>query len=72
MISQNVFPKSKTIVVIENLKSVHAFNRFKEDAHVEKCKRNFGLIDLTRDYLYDIDVPTMTEEISPLKFYFES
>ena len=61
MISQNVFPKSKTIVVIENLKSVHAFNRFKEDAHVEKCNRNFGLIDLTRDYLYDIDVPTMTE-----------
>ena len=48
-------------MVIENLKSVHAFNRFKEDAHVEKCKRNFGLIDLTRDYLYDIDVPTMTE-----------
>lgn len=61
MISQNVFPKRKTIVVIDNLKSVHAFNRFKEDAHVEECKRNFGLIDLTSDYLYDIRVPTMTE-----------
>ena len=48
-------------MVIDNLKSVHAFNRFKEDAHVEECKRNFGLIDLTSDYLYDISVPTMTE-----------
>ena len=47
------FPESEEIVVKDNRNSVHAFNRFEEEGHVERYGCHFKLIDLTREDLYD-------------------
>ena len=53
------FPDSEEIGVIANLNSLHAFRRLEEDAHVERYKCHFKLIDMTREYLYAKGVPAI-------------
>ena len=55
------FPQSEEIVVIDNPNSVHTFNRFEEEGHVERYGCHFRLIDLTREDLYAIGVPAIKE-----------
>ena len=55
------FPQSEEIVVIDNPNSVHTFNRFEEEGHVERYGCHFKLIDLTREDLYAIGVPAIKE-----------
>ena len=55
------FPDSEEIVVIDNPNSVHAFNRFEEEEHVERYGCHFKLVDLTREDLYDMGVPAIEE-----------
>ena len=50
------FPDHEVIVEIDNPNSIHAFNRFEEEGHVERKFNHFQLIDLTRDNLYDIGI----------------
>ena len=47
--------------MIDNPNGVHAFNRFEEEGHVERFKCHFKLLDLTRDDLYDLGVPSIEE-----------
>ena len=51
------FPLSEEIVVLDNPNSVHAFNRFEEEGHIERHDCHFRLVDLTRQDLYDLGVP---------------
>ena len=46
---QENFPKSKEIAMIDNPNSIHPFNRFEEEDHVEMYKCHFRLTDQTRD-----------------------
>ena len=55
------FPDSEEIVVIDNPNSVHVFNRFEEEGHVERYGCHFKLVDLTREDLYDLGVPAIQE-----------
>ena len=50
------FPDHEVIVEIDNPNSIHAFNRFEEEGHVERKFNHFRLIDLTRDNLYDMGI----------------
>ena len=42
------FPDHEIIVEIDNPNSIHAFNRFEDEAHAEQIYNHFRLIDLTR------------------------
>ena len=55
------FPDSEEIVAIDNPNSIHKFNRFEEEEHVERYGCHFKLIDLTRQDLYDMGVPAIEE-----------
>ena len=46
-------PDNEVIVKIDNLNSIHAFNQFEEEGHVERKHNHFRLIDLTREDLYE-------------------
>ena len=50
------FPDHEVIVEIDNPNSIHAFNRFEEEGHVERKFNHFRLIDLTRDNLFDMGI----------------
>ena len=50
------FPDYEVIVEIDNQNSIHAFNRFEEEGHVDRKCNYFRLIDLTRDNLYDMGI----------------
>ena len=50
------FPDHEVIPEIDNPNSIHAFNRFEEEGHVERKFNHFRLIDLTRDNLYDMGI----------------
>ena len=56
------FNDNEVIVEIGNPNSVYAFNRFEEEGHVEQRYNCFRLIDLTRQELYVMEVPTILEE----------
>lgn len=47
--------------MIHNPKSVHAFNHFEEDDHVEMHKYHFRIIDLIRRDLLDMGVTAIEE-----------
>ena len=47
---------------IDNPNSIHAFNHFEEEGHVERRYNRFRLIDLTREELYVMRVPAILEE----------
>ena len=55
------FPDHEVIVEIGNPNSIHAFNRFEEEGHVEQKYNHFSLIDLTREELYAMGVPAILE-----------
>ena len=42
------FPDHEVTVEIDSPNSIHAFNRFEEEGHVERKYNRFRLIDLTR------------------------
>ena len=57
------FPEHEVIVERGNPNSIHAFNRFEEQDHVERRYNHFRLIDLTQEVLYVMGVPaTLNEE----------
>ena len=43
------FPEHEVIMEIDNPNSIHAFNRFEEEGHVECRYNHFILMDLTRE-----------------------
>ena len=46
---------------IDSSNSIHAFNRFEEEGHVERRYNHFRLIDLTREELYAMGVPAILD-----------
>ena len=56
------FPDHEVIVEIDNPNSIHVFNHFEEEGHVERRYNRFRLIDLTREELYVMKVPAILEE----------
>ena len=46
------FPDHEVIVKIDNLNSIHSFNRLEEEGNVERKYSHFRLTDLTREELY--------------------
>ena len=55
-------PYHEVIVEIDSLNSMNAFNRFKEEGHVEWRYNHFRLIDLTREELYVMGVPAILDD----------
>ena len=47
--------------MINNPNSIHTFNSFEEQDHVERYKCHFTVTDLTRDDLYDMSIPGIEE-----------
>ena len=47
---------------IDNPNSIHAFNRFEEEGHVEHRHNHFNLKDLTREELYVMGVPAILDD----------
>ena len=43
---------------LDNANSIHAFNQFEEEGHVERFQYHFSLVDLARDALYALGTPT--------------
>ena len=56
------FPDHEFIVEIDNPNSIHAFNRFEEEGDAERNYNHFRLIDLTREELYAMTVPTILDD----------
>ena len=56
------FPDHEAIVEIDNLNSIHAFDRFEEEGHAERIYNHFRLIDLTREELYTMGVPATLDD----------
>ena len=56
------FPDNEVIVEIGNPNSIHMFNWFEEEGHVERKYNYFRLIDLSREELYDMGVPAILDE----------
>ena len=42
-----------------NKNSIHAFNCFDEEGHVELFQRHISLVDLARDILYTEGIPVI-------------
>ena len=55
------FPDHEIIVEIDNTNSIHAFNRFEKEGHVERKYNHFRLIDLTWEELYAMRVPAILD-----------
>ena len=56
------YPDHEVIVEIDNVNSIHAFNRFEEERDAERKYNRFRLIDLTREDLYTMGVPATLDE----------
>ena len=56
------FPDHEVIVEIDNLNSIHAFNRFEEEGYAERKYNHFRLIDLTREELYTMGIPAILDD----------
>ena len=46
---------------MNNGNSIHAFNRFEEEGHVEHFQCHFKLVDFERDALYALPTPTIND-----------
>ena len=55
-------PDHEVIVEIGNPNSIHAFNQFEVEGHTERKYNHFRLIDLTREELYAMGVPTILDD----------
>ena len=53
--------QQRSIGYKKNPNSVHAFNRFEEEDHVETYECHFRLNDLKRNKLHDMAVPVAEE-----------
>ena len=42
---------------LDNANSIHAFNRFEKEGHVERFQCHFRLVDFARDALYALATP---------------
>ena len=52
------YPNHRFLVEeLDNANSIHAFNRFQKECHVERAQYRFGLFDLVRDVLYALGTP---------------
>ena len=51
---------------LNNANSIHAFNRFEEEGHAERFQCHFRLVDLARDGLYAVGMPTITTRRSKI------
>ena len=56
------FSDQEIIVEIDNPNSIHAFNRFEEEGHVERRYNHFRLIHLTQKEFYAMGVPAILDE----------
>ena len=56
------FSDQEIIVEIDNPNSIHAFNRFEEERHVERRYNHIRLIHLTRKEFYAMGVPAILDE----------
>ena len=56
------FPDHEVIMEIDSPNSIHVFNRFEEEGHVEQRYNHFRLIELTREELYIMGVPTILDD----------
>ena len=45
--------------IIEDVISIHAFDRFEEERHVKRFQCHFRLVDLPTDALYALATPTI-------------
>ena len=66
------YPNHEIIVEINNPNSIHAFNGFEEEGHVERKYNHFRLTDLTREELYDMGVPAILDDEKEEKHFFSS
>ena len=54
------YPNHRFIVEeLDNANSIHSFNRFEEEDHVERFQCHFRFVDLARDYLFAFGTPTI-------------
>ena len=56
------FPDHEVIVEIDKPNSIHVFNRFDKEGHVEPRYNHFRLRDLTREELYVMGVPAILDD----------
>ena len=56
------FPNHEVIVETENPNTIQAFNQFEKEGHSERKSNHFRLIDLTREELYAIGVPSILDD----------
>ena len=56
------FPDHEVIVERGNPNSIQAFNRIEEEGHAEQKYNHFRLIDLTREELYSMGVPAISDD----------
>lgn len=55
------FPDHEVIVELDTPNSIHAFNHFEEEDHIERKYNHFRLVDLTREDLYDMGIPAIED-----------
>ena len=56
------FPDQDIIVEIDNPNSIHAFNCFEEEGHIQQRYNNFRLIDLIQEELHVKGVPAIFDD----------
>ena len=56
------FPDHEVTVEINNPNSIHVLSRFEEEGHAKRKYNHFRLIDLTREELYAMRVPTILDD----------
>ena len=56
------FPDHEFIAEIDNPNSIQAFNGFQEERHAEHRYNHFRSMDLTREELYNMGVPTILDD----------
>ena len=52
----------KSLWILKNPNSIHAFNQFEEEGQIERRYNNSRSIDLTREDLYTMGVPVLLDD----------
>ena len=52
----------KSLWILKNPNSIHAFNRFEEEGQIERRYNNSRSIDLTREDLHTMGVPVLLDD----------
>ena len=54
------YPHRRLIIEeLDNVNSIHAFNRFEDEGHIQRFRCHFRLDDLARDAVYALGTPTI-------------